>query len=321
MDPQFVYTNHGAKVRVAAVADRLWARIHWSQLRALGVAKGTIAQWVTEGYLYQVHPRVYAVGHRAGPIEADLAAALLYAGPGAMLSHQTAAWWWQLTDRVSRLIEISTPRRCRSRPELKVHGRRTIERVWHNGLTVTTLPQTLLDYAAVMPLDDVRYVLAEADYYWRLDTKQVEAIAGRGKAGAAKLRKALALHWPDLARTRSPLEREFLMLVEAGGLPRPKVNVKVCGLTVDCYWPEFRVAVEIDGGQGHGSERQVTRDHGRDLILRIAGIVVRRYARAQIRNDRPLVLADLRSIVRSPPSTAAPLPPTGSVRAAGSRVN
>jgi hypothetical protein len=45
---------------------------------------------------------------------------------------------------------------------VKVHGRRALNRLWHNGLTVTTVPQTLVDYASQKPFEDVRYVLAEA---------------------------------------------------------------------------------------------------------------------------------------------------------------
>jgi very-short-patch-repair endonuclease len=295
MDPHCDISQSSAKVRVGAVAEKAWGRINWAQLRALGVPETTISAWVDDGYLRPRHPRVYAVGHSAGPIEADLSEALLYAGPGAMLSHQTAAWWWKLTDRKPQVIHVSTPRRCLSRPGIKVHGRRKLPRVWHNGLTVTTLAQTLLDCAAKSALEDVRYFLAEADFHWRIDLTEVAAIAGHGKRGSEKLRKALAVHWPELARTDSPPEREFLFLIEAGGLPRPKVNVRICGLKVDAYWPEYGVAVEIDGGQGHGMERQVARDHGRDLTLRAAGIIVRRYARRQIRREGARVLADLRA--------------------------
>lgn len=297
MDIWFGMPNPGAKVRVAAVAERSFGRIHWSQLCDLGIAKATIAEWSDGGYLFPKHPGVYAVGHRSGPIEADLAAALLYAGPGAMLSHKTAAWWWQLTDRQSRLIEVSTPRRCRSQPGVKVHGRRHLDRLWHNDLTVTTLPQTLLDYASQQPFEDVRYVLAEADYHWRIDTKEVEAICGHGKAGADALRRAIEIHWPDLARTRSRLERAFLFLVESGGLPRPQVNVKLCGLKVDCFWPQYNLAVELDGARGHSTERQVARDHGRDLTLRNAGITVRRYAEVQVYTLGDAVLADLSATI------------------------
>src|SRR5436305_1744171 len=90
--------------------------------------------------------------------------------------------------------------------------RRQLLQSWHRYLTVTTVPQTLLDYASQMPFDDVRYILAEADYQRLIDLDAVRAVAGRGRAGAAKLRKALATHWPDLARTDSPAEREFLFL-------------------------------------------------------------------------------------------------------------
>jgi hypothetical protein len=56
--------------------------------------KGAEAKWIKRGYLNPKLPGVYAVGHGAPGIEGDLAAALLYAGPGAMLSHGTAAWWF-----------------------------------------------------------------------------------------------------------------------------------------------------------------------------------------------------------------------------------
>ena len=284
--------NQMAKVRVARIAERQWGRVSWGQLRRV-VSKAVISKWVLEGYLHPLHPRVYAVGHRSGPIEADLAAALLYAGPGAMLSHTTAAWWWKLTSQAR--IEVSTPRKCRSVRGVKVHGRRSLDPVWHRGLTVTTVPQTLLDYASKAAFNDVRYVLAEADYHRLIDLDAVRTILGRGKPGSVSLGRGLAVHWPDLARTRSPLERDFLFLCEAGGLPRPQVNVKVCGFRVDCFWPEHRVAVELDGGLGHSTERQVARDHGRDLKLRAVGIVVRRYAGPQGREEGATVLADLRA--------------------------
>jgi hypothetical protein len=160
-------------------------------------------------------------------------------------------------------------------------------------MPVTAVQQTLLDAAATEPVETVRYMLAEADYHRLIDFGAFGQILGRGKPGSATLRRALEVHNPDLARTKSPVEREFLALCEESGVPRPLVNVRVCGFRVDCYWPEYRLVVELDGGKGHGTERQVARDHGRDLKLRGAGISVRRYARRQIRLQRKLVLADL----------------------------
>jgi hypothetical protein len=72
---------------------------------------------------------------------------------------------------------------------------------------VTSVAHSLLDYAASAPRHRVRHALAEADYRRVLDVVQVAAVLGHGRAGSAKLRKALARHEPRLARSRSDLER------------------------------------------------------------------------------------------------------------------
>jgi hypothetical protein len=137
-------------------------------------------------------------------------------------------------------------------------------------------------------------MLAEADYHRLIDFAAIERILGRGKPGSARLRRAIEIHNPDLARAKSPVERDFLALCEESGIPPPLVNVRLCGFKVDCYWPEQRLVVELDGEKGHSTERQVARDHGRDLTLRSAGIAVRRYARRQMSRQRKHVVADLR---------------------------
>ena len=100
------------EVRVATVAARQQGRVAWWQLRELDVPEGTISLWVRQGCLHRRLPHVYAVGHAATSSEAALVEALLYAGPGAMLSHATAAWWLGLLDTRAKTIHVSTPRRC-----------------------------------------------------------------------------------------------------------------------------------------------------------------------------------------------------------------
>ena len=292
---------------VAEVARQQWGLVHWDQLIRLGVSRAMISRWLAEGYLQVVLPRVYAVGHRAPSFEADLTAAILYAGPGSMLSHATAAWWWELTDRKPKVIEVSTPRRCRGVRGLVVHGRRSVKAVPHKRLPVTDVAQTLLDRATTHPLNDVRYALAEADYHRLVDFDELRRAACRGRPGSRRLRTAIDSHWPELARTRSRVERAFLFLCEEGGLPRPLVNEKLHGLTVDVYWPQYRLVVELDGARGHGTERQVARDHGRDLILRQNRIIVRRYAEPQVLSDGGAVLADLLEAIDVSSNDADPL--------------
>jgi hypothetical protein len=283
-----------AKVRVARLADRQAGLVSAAQLIALGVGTNESARWVAQGYLLPRHPRVYAVGHRAPSVEADLTAAVLYAGPGAMLSHATALWWRGLVEHQPCPIEVSTPRRCGSLDSVKVYGRRGCRRVWHKRLPTTTVEKALLDFAARAPLDRVRYALSVADYRKVLDVPALQVIAGNGRAGSTKLRKALERHEPKLARTRSPLERLFLPMCEKYGVPLPDdVNVRVAGVLVDAVWWRQRLVVELDGRDNHSSWAQIQRDRSNELRLRTAGFDVHRYGTVQIEEEPEPVAHDV----------------------------
>ena len=253
-----------------------------------------VSRWLEQGYLHRVLPRVYAVGHPAASTEADLAGGLLYAGPGAMLSHATAAWWRGLLDDQPRQIHVSTPRQCRSQPGIIIHPRRTCKRTTHRGLPVTTVPQTLLDLAATEPLRTVRRALAKADYAGTLDVRAIEALLGSGRPGSARLRGALSEHQPRLARTKSGLEILFLEICEKAKIPLPEVNVWVAGWQVDALWRQERVAVELDGYDNHRSPAQVKRDCRKELALRTAGYLTVRYSEEQLTHHRKEVIADVR---------------------------
>jgi hypothetical protein len=280
---------------VGQLADRQAGRVSVAQLGALGIESWLIARWVEGGYLHQVLPRVYAVGHRAPSVNADLTAAVLYAGPGAMLSHATALWWRGLIDHQPWPIQVSTPRRCQSLRGVKVHGRRACEREWHKGLPTTTIEQALLDFAAVAPLDRIRFALANADHGKVLDVAALQVIAGNGRAGSTKLATALKRHEPKLAKTRSPLERLFLPLCEKYGVPLPDdVNVRVAGVLVDAVWWKQKLVVELDGKGNHSSWAQIQRDRSNELTLRGAGFDVLRYGTLQLEDEPKLVEDDLR---------------------------
>ncbi|HEY2650721.1 MAG TPA: hypothetical protein VGI50_02290, partial [Solirubrobacteraceae bacterium] len=259
----------------------------------LGVDDKVISDWKRQGYLRRELPRVYAVGHRAASYEADLASALLYAGPGAALSHATAAHWLGLLDKQPCAIHVSTPRRCRSLPGIVVHGRRDEDRFWHQRLPLTPLPQILLDLAAAESRRRLRMALANADYRNLLDVGAVEQALGRGKPGTARLREALAEHQPQLARTKSGLEVAFLELCESAGIPLPETNVRVAGWEVDALFRAQRIAVELDGHRNHRSPAQIRRDRRKELALRRASLQPVRYSDEQLKNQPSEVIADV----------------------------
>ncbi len=263
-----------------------------------GVGKTTIGRWVASGYLHPALPGVYAVGHTSASVEATLAEALLYAGPGACLSHDTAVWWLGLLKHpTSPRIAVTTPRRVQSVDGIVVHGRRHIDRIPRRGLTVAAPHYALLDLAANATDDLLRLALANADFHGLLDLNALDAITGRGIAGSAAIKDALQRHRPELAHTRSKLERRLLMLCERHRLPIPRFNVQINGWLADAYWPEARLVVEVDGLQGHRTRAQLESDHQRDFELRRAGYIVLRYTWRQLTDTPAHVAEDIRRIV------------------------
>ena len=278
---------------------RQYGRVTWAQLTTLGLPKTTIAREVDCGRLVPVLPRVYAVGHTAPSRQADLWAAILYAGPDAMLSHATAAHWIGLIDYPSKHIEVTTPRRIKSTAHVRVYAKRRTTRQFHNHLPVTPIPQTILDLAATTNLKILRRALANLDYRHQLDPRALEATCKRGRAGSKRLRQALAIHQPQLARTNSPLEVDFLYFCERHHVPIPIFNSILHGIRVDAHWPGTTLVVELDGYDNHSSRAQLHHDKQNDLKLRRQGLTVLRYDRDLLRRQpRPIreeILARLRS--------------------------
>jgi predicted transcriptional regulator of viral defense system len=281
--------------RVAEIAAAQAGVIERAQLIACGVGGSTISRWVERGLLRRVHPRVYTTESAALSTVGRLRAALLYAGRGSALSHQTACWWHELVDAHPETIHVRTPHNRPSLPYIRLHRAPSAEAIELRGLPVVPVADALLDVAAVLPRRAVRRALAEADFRGVLDLRAIDEAARRGRPGSAALRAALADHLPELARTRSPLEDEFLLLVERAGMPFPEVNVVVHGHEVDCLWRAERVVVELDGVAAHGSAARVNTDRRRDLGLRAARYRVRRYSWRQVTREPAAVAADLRA--------------------------
>jgi hypothetical protein len=86
------------------------------QALGAGLSAGAVASKIRYGRWQQVYHGVYATF--TGPLsrEARLWAAVLYAGKGARLSHETAAELHGLIDRPAALIHLTVPASRRVRP-------------------------------------------------------------------------------------------------------------------------------------------------------------------------------------------------------------
>jgi len=270
--------TRSANERVAALARKQHGRVTRAQLNQAGVTHAMIQNWVARGHLTRVLPKVYAIGHTAPSREADLWAAVLYAGPGAMLGHGTEAHWMGLIDYAPRIIEVSTPRRVRSVVGVKVYARRSgLTRVPHRGIPVTPIPVMLLDLAATCDLKLLNRALSQLDHQHRLNIAALERACGPGYPGSTILREALATYNPRMKYANGGLEEAFVRFCDQRRLPMPRFNVYVHGVKSDAYWPQARLVVELDSEDNHSTPWQRRRDRRNDLKLRSHGLTVLRY--------------------------------------------
>jgi very-short-patch-repair endonuclease len=166
--------------------------------------------------------------------------------------------------------------RRKPRPPIRLHEARFItadDRALREGIPVTSLARTLLDLAATVRFDWLERMIERAEDLGLFDLQAVEDLLVRtvGHHGHGRLRKAIALYKPT-SFTRSSLERRFLELCLEAGLPHPRTNHVEHGFELDCYWPEFRFAVELDLFETHGTRAAFERDRKRQEDLLLAGI-------------------------------------------------
>ncbi len=115
--------------------------------------------------LHPIHRGVYAVGYRSDRIQSRWIAAVLMAGPDAVLSHRSAAQLWRFAPRSGHAVEVTRPNRLRQHPHIRGHRSRLSEdeRTVIDGIPVTTAPRTILDLAAVASRREVERALNEME--------------------------------------------------------------------------------------------------------------------------------------------------------------
>jgi hypothetical protein len=262
------------------------------QLLGLGFDRGGIERRLEAGRLHRLYRGVYAVGHTVLSRHGRWLAAVMACGPGASLSHRSAAALWGIRPTAAARIDVTVPHTSgfRSTAAIVVHrSRRPIETTTRDGIAVTTPGQTLADLATALPRRALEKAVEQAEAL-RLDF----AIPA-GHPGETRLREAMA---HDLSRTtRSPLEDAFLELCDTHGIPRPLVNATVEGFEVDFCWPGARVIVETDGHTHHGTRAAFERDRARDARLTVLGWRVLRFTNRQVRLEGEWVAEVLRAVV------------------------
>jgi very-short-patch-repair endonuclease len=278
----FAERNQRSKEAPEGAIRRIAARQHslftWAQALEVGFSPAAVTRRVAARLWDRVLPRVYRIaGSRLTEQQAAMAACL-WAGEGAVVSHRTAAVLWKL-DVKARRPEITVPAK-RSLSSGLVVVLRTLnlpraDRVTMGGIPITSPARTLMDLAGHIG-DEALEAAVECALGRALlrESTLLESVGGKGREGAAALRRILEARDPGAA-LESRLEVKVWRLLVRSGLPKPvrqhPVQIDGYRYRLDFAWPSFRVAVEADGFATHGGRSAFNADRRRTAVLGSAG--------------------------------------------------
>jgi hypothetical protein len=259
------------------------------QLLRLGFSAEAIKNRIKKGRLHTVVRGVYAVGRRDLSREGRWMAAVLACGPGAVLSHRSAAALWGFGKEHPHYIDVSVRRtsesrligvRCHRRPSLPSN-----EVDLCLNIPLTQPVRTFLDLATVTGPKTLERAINEAD---KLDVIDADALRHAlddhsGEPGVRLLRHVLDKHTFRLSDDE--LERLFRPLAAAAGLPVPLTKHMVNEFEVDFYWPDLGLVVETDGWRYHRTPSAQSRDALRFQMHVAHGLTPLRFSHYQVKYE------------------------------------
>ena len=295
-----------------------------------GLSRSVIASKMVHGLWLQVHRGVYATFTGTIDRDAQLWAAVLYAGPGARLSHETAAEFIHLSDRPAALIHVTIASRRRVVPPagVVIHRSARGDSGWRFAQGVpphTFAEETVVDLVHTADgLDDViGYVTTAFARNLTSEERLRQEATGRQRL---RWRAELDEIIPRAAAgAHSVLEYRYDRDVEqAHGLPPARRQAPFTksdgrrGRRDRCY-EKYDLIVELDGRRFHPAERRDA-DVARDNHAAAAGASTLRYGWAEITRQPCVVAAQVHAALahRGYTGSLRPCSPTcGTLRATG----
>jgi very-short-patch-repair endonuclease len=255
-------------------------------------------------------PGVYRAPEVTGSWRQSAMGLCLWGGSGTALSHTAAAALLRLKGFTEDELHVVSTK-CNKRLPEWGH----VHRVDHlapgsgriAGIPVTPPWVTLLDVSYVVPqaeagraLDDAlrRGLVSLPQMRWAL-----EMFGGPGHPGSARLRALLRQRGAVGTRyvpPESDLEEYLYKLVStARDLPEPVRQHEMWDGTrwrrFDLAWPEYRLAVEVDGWEAHGTREAFQDDRTRDASMLAIGWRTLRFTWHDVVDRPAYVLATIRA--------------------------
>jgi len=278
-----------------------------SQALRAGLTVDMIKFRIRSGRWRQIHPGVYATFTGMPGRSAQLWAALLSAGHGAVLSHETAAELHRLTDKRADPIHVTVPRQRHviAVSAVRIHrsARAFESALGHANPPTTKVEETLLDLTqTAATFDDVCGWVTRAFARDLVDETRLRA----AMSVRPKLRWRSDLHELIAAAAggdHSVLEFRYHRDVErAHELPEPSRQAAFTGPggrrgRRDRLYRDYGVVVELDGRLAHQVEDQ-RRDKARDNAAAAEGMQSLRYGWTDVRRHACATAVEVAKVLR-----------------------
>ena len=299
--------------QLRAIAETQCGVLSCAQILDGGLTRGILISRLRRASWQRMHPGVYATFSGEPNRLATLWAAILYAGPGAMLSHQTAAELWKLAEGQSSAIHVTVPgnRRVRRRAGLAIHMSSRATSAVHPARTParTRLEETVIDlWETARDLDNaVGWVTTALGR--RLTTQERLRVAMEARSRVRRRKQLAELLTPDGAGIHSVLEYRYVHNVERPhGLvgARRQARARRNGRNVyrDQLYADYGLAVELDGRAAHPGDTR-WQDIHRDNAAAAAGITTLRYGWLEVTTTPCQVAAEVAEVLRARGYTTA----------------
>ena len=265
------------------------------QAHELGVSDDQLRSRVKSGFLVQTGPNVYRMNGPGPSPKTQLRQLLADVGGLAVASRFTAAALhgfdgyglvppFDLTIHRDRQVR-RYPHRIHTATSLDVIDRGEVD-----GVAVTRPARTLIDLARHEAVEQL-VIAVDSALRDRLVTerslhRRIVALRRQGMHGIPRLIDAV--EGAEVARgAHSWLEREFLRLVAAAGLPAPTPQVVLTRangrlVRVDFHFPGTNVVVEVLGYRWHRSPSSLRRDAERLNALLDRGVRPYQFTYSQV---------------------------------------
>jgi predicted transcriptional regulator of viral defense system/very-short-patch-repair endonuclease len=302
---------------LAELAEAQRGMVARQQALAVGLSPAAIRARLNRGRWQRIHPGIYATFSGEPNRTSLMWAAVLHAGPGAALSHETAAEldglrrrsmagerWCGAAEHPPLHVTVPAARHVLPVPGLVIHRTERVTRARHPARTPprTRIEETVLDLTqAARTFDDAIDWLCRA-CAGRLTTAD-HVLAAMALRKKLRWRPELVAALADVADgAHSGLELRYARDVErAHRLPRARRQAKAMrgGRTQyqDNLYDDYGVAVETDGNIAHpGATRW--HDIARDNAAAANGIITLRYSWSDVAADPCRVAAQVGEVLR-----------------------